>query len=255
MQTYKRVLSLLAITLVVATTTTVSALREGDPRTSGNEWHGTGQGQQQQDDAEVPTVDYDSPEPSNPEERARRRKRNARYDKNFFVRKDDATGNAVESTYFSEWDQGFPALPAGRSELVIVGEVTEARAHLSNDKTGIYSEFTTNVKQLLKNNSPTPLTPGDVINLERQGGAVRYPNGRRYLHRISGQNMPRGGRRYLFFVKAAGAEQGFRILTAYELKEGKVFPLDSAQQFDAFRGMEESQFIETVRAAINQNQN
>ena len=254
MPTYKRLLLLLTVMLVVATTTTVSALREGEPRASGNEWQAAGQGQQQRDDAGVPAVDYDAPEPSSQEERARRRKRSARYDKSIFVRKEDATGDAVSSTHFSDWELGLSALPAGRSELVIVGEVTEARAHLSNDKTGIYSEFTTRVSQLLENNSLTPLALGDLISLEREGGAVRYPNGRRYLHRISGQNMPRNGRRYLFFVNGAGAEQGFRILTAYELKEGKVFPLDSAQQFDAFRGVEESKFMEAVRGAIGRNQ-
>lgn len=254
MPAFRRVLLVLAALLLAATATAVSALHAGAQGASGGAGQATVQAQPQRDETELPAVDYDSPEPSNPQEAAERKKRNARYDNNFLVRKEDATGTAVAATFFSEWGWGGPALPAGRSELIAVGDVIGVRAHLSNDKTNIYSEFTTRVTQVLKNDGPARLAAGDVIDLERQGGAVRYPNGRKYPYRISGQNMPRSGRRYLFFVKAAGAEQGFRLLTAYELKEGKVFPLDSAQQFDAFRGTEESKFMEAVRGAIGRNQ-
>lgn len=253
MPTYKRSLLLMTVVFVVAVSTSVSALRERELLSPGSDRQKARDEQQQTEEDQIPTVDFDSPEPSDLNERAKRWAINARYDNSVLVRKDDATGGAVESTYFSDWDLGLPALPAGKSEVIIIGEIVEAKAHLSNDKTGVYSEFTTRIEKLFKNSGPTALTPGEVISLERQGGAVRYSTGRKYHYRVSGQNMPRRGRHYVFFLNTTEAGQSFRIITAYELNEGKVFPLDVAEQFNAYKGMGKVEFIGAVQGAGSRN--
>lgn len=246
MPAHERTLLLMAVVLVVAVSTTVFALLRGALSAPGGDGQKTPDKQQEATDDGIPTVDFDLPEPGDPNERAKRREKSSRYDDSVFVRKDDATGSAVESSYVSEWDLGLPALPAGESAVVVTGEVLEARAHLSNDKTGIYSEFTTRVEEVFKNSGHVPLAPGAIITLERPGGAVRYSTGRRHRYLVSGQNLPRRGRRYVFFLNAAAAGEGFPIITAYELKGGKAFPLDSADQFGAYKGMGEVEFIGAV---------
>jgi hypothetical protein len=253
MPSHKRTLFLLTVVLAVSVSTTVSALRKRELYSPGPDPQKTRDQQQEADDDGIPTADFDAPEPGDPSERAKRRGKSAKYDDGVFVRKDDATGSAVESSYVSEWDVGLPALPAGKSEVVIIGAVSEAKAHLSNDKTGVYSEFTTCVEKVLKNSSPAALAPGGVISLERPGGAVRYSTGRRYRYLVSGQRMPRRGRRYVFFLNTTEEAQSFSIITAYELKGGIVFPLDSSDQFVAYKGMGEVEFIGAVQGAVSQN--
>jgi hypothetical protein len=195
-------------------------------------------------------VDFDSPEPDDPVRPEQRRKRNARHDKDYFVHKDDSSGNTVATTLDSEWDLGLPPLPAAQSDIILVGKVTAGRAHLSNDKTGIYSEFPVTIEEVLKNASSSPLKAGSQVYLERIGGVVRYPNGLKYLYRVAGQNMPGVGLRYVFFLKPIGVEEAYEIITAYELRGDKVSPLDSTDQFDAYKEVEQVKFLEQLRNAI-----
>ena len=249
MRAYKRGMLLLLVAVVVAASTVVVTLYGQSP-TSDKAKAPDNQRQSSELEDQYPVVDFDSPEPSDPETRERRRKRNARHDKDYLVNKGDSSGNAVETTIFGEWDLGLPAIPGARSEVILTGEVTDAQAHLSNDKTGIYSEFAVKIGEVLKNVSSTSLLPGSPVYVERLGGVVRYPNGRKYPYRVAGQGMPRAGAQYLFFLKAVDGDQAFEIITAYELREGEVFPLDSVRQFDVYKGRGQAEFFEMVRNAI-----
>jgi hypothetical protein len=42
------------------------------------------------------------------------------------------------------------ALPTHISNAVVIGEVTDAKAYLSEDRTSVYSEFTIRVGEVLK---------------------------------------------------------------------------------------------------------
>lgn len=249
MRTYKRGVLLLLVAAIVAVLTVVVTLYGQSPTSDKAKAPGNQQQSNERDDR-YPVVDFDSPEPSNPEAWERRRKRNARHDKDYTVHKDDRSGSAVGMTIFSEWDLGLPAIPAARSEGILTGEVTDAQAHLSNDKTGIYSEFAVKIGEVLKNVSSASLLPGSTMYVERIGGVVRYPNGRKFPYEVADQGVPRVGAQYLFFLKAVDGDQAFEIITAYELRGGEVFPLDSAQQFDAYKGWVQAEFFEKVRNAI-----
>jgi hypothetical protein len=158
---------------------------------------------------------------------------------------------------FSHWDEALPALPAGRSALVVLGEVIDAKAYLSNDQTGVYSEFTVRVERVLKNDKGSSVFPGEFITTERWGGRVIFPSGRAITYGNRGQGMPQLGQEYLFFLER-NPEQ-YNLLTAYQLRSGKVQPLDgrsapggedSEWGGNAFKGKTVDEFLHDVESAI-----
>jgi len=211
------------------------------------------------EDPRWPIVDYDAPEPADPRERDKRKAKNARYNRQDLVSKPSPVSEDVEMNLVNDWEVGFPALPAGRSSVVLIGEVGDARAHLSEDKTGVYSEFAVRAERVLKNESGTPLAPGGGVSVERVGGRVRSASGHIEQYGIHLQGMPKVGGRYLLFLSGDEAS-GFHILTGYELKNGKVFPLDGVDpaegsklpQFAEHEGAREADFLRLVENTLSQ---
>jgi len=105
-------------------------------------------------------------------------------------------------------------------------------AHLSEDKMGVYSEFTIRLVEVIKADSSLPASE---MTIERLGGYVRYPNGRKLLYRVGTGGMPRVGARYLFFLKPT-PELDYSILTAYEFGDKGVVALDPSAQFEKYDG-------------------
>ncbi len=151
-----------------------------------------------------------------------------------------------------------PALPTGQSDTVIVGEVTDAQAHLSNDKTAVYSEFTVNIKEVLKDNAASPLSTSKSIQVSREGGVVRFKDGRQLQYFVANQGMPKEGQQYVFFLEYSTEAQDYPIVTAYELKDNKVIPIDGAEikessgklSFAAYEGKGRADFINAVKEAV-----
>jgi hypothetical protein len=224
--------------------------------------------QEQYDISNVPTTDYDKPEPSDLKKARLRQIRGGRF--NLKDRNVDARRFAITE----ERQSGFgsfeihakpePALPAAQSDAVVIGEVTDAEAFLSTDKTSIYSEFTVSVNEVLKGTSLGTLTPGGSLTATRGGGAVRFPSGKVVREGFNGKPLPRQGRRYVLFLKLNEEGQDFSIITAYELLGGRVSPLDGLYTtgqvvpqlaaHQAFKGVSEAAFLEAVRGAIAQSQ-
>lgn len=240
---------LILVAFTAAALTTVVTLR-GQGQSVGEGTPPDKQRQREEFERQFPVTDFDSQEPADPDKRNSRRKKSSRHDNSHFVNKGDATGGAVESVFFDERDFGLPAVPVSQSEAILVGSVVDAQAYLSNDKTGVYSEFNVAIEEALKNSASAPLAVKSIVSMEREGGAVRFPSKGKYLYRISGQGMPRVGKRYVFFLKASEPPQTFEIITAYELRGGKVIPLDSSQQFDAYKNVEEAVFLDGLRNAV-----
>lgn len=123
------------------------------------------------------------------------------------------------------------ALPVDKSSVVLVGEIVDAKAYLSEDKTAVYSEFEVRIRAVLKSNARQVLSAGGLISVERFGGRVRLPSGKLFIAAVDNQDMPRVGGKYLLFltndfIGAKHSDEDFNILMGYELKGGKVFPLD-----------------------------
>lgn len=212
-----------------------------------------------------PLTEYTASEPSNPQKKAIRHSRGKRNNLRFQNAKDSERFRITERAESSWGGPPFdvppePALPASESEAVVIGEVTDAKAYLSEDKTNIYSEFTVSTNEVLKDNSSALLAPGTSIDAERYGGAVRFPSGKVIKRGADGKPFPRVGRRYLFFLKFNHEGQDFSIITAYELRAGRVFPLDGLDKegkvfetyaaYQRYRDADELSFLNEVRQAI-----
>jgi hypothetical protein len=200
------------------------------------------------DESQWPLTDFEAPLPTDPEKRAKRIKRGKKYDKpNVPVEPHAGYGQSITNNH---WYTFIPALPTTQSNVIVVGEILSSQAYLSDNKAGVYSEYSLQVQQVLKDNNNV-VTSGNQIDLEREGGRIRQPSGRITRYSIGGQNMPRIGKRYLFFLTYSASDQTFEIITGYELRAGRVFPLDEAgDKFDLYKGVDETEFLKTIQQAI-----
>jgi hypothetical protein len=143
--------------------------------------------------------------------------------------------------------------------LVLIGEVTDAQAYLTGDKEWVYSEFTLRVREVLKNTTALAVSEGGSLIADREGGRVRFPSGHITLQYVHGQGMPRVGRRYALFLTCDRQEQSSHVLTGYELRGGRVFPLDNPAGGQhpiatAYKDADETLFISDLRTAIANGQ-
>lgn len=259
MRVNKRTMTLVLVVLVGSVVTAAAALRyqdEGGVRSKNEE-------KVKEFLSTLPIGDYDAPEPSDPEKRAKRRAKSQRYnDPN--ARKIDPSDAPVIGAAKYDWEWGLAStLPAAQSSTVIIGTVLDAQAYLSEDKNSVYSEFTVRVEEVLKNDPDEPISVGDSIVAERSGGRVRLRSGRISSFYVTGQNPPRGGRRYVFFLGfnrydadnrslASPRDLSRHILTGYELRGGRVFALDGAggKNFQKHEGKDETTFLNETRYSI-----
>lgn len=201
-------------------------------------------------ESQFPVTDINKPEPVDPKKRAKWKAKGKKY-AGIGVR---ITDSSELVTINNEWDVGLPALPVAKSDLVVIGEVTDAQAYLSSDKTWVYSEFTVRVEEVLKNTTSVALTQGNSLVADRDGGRVRFPSGHTTLQYVRGQGMPRVGRRYALFLINIEEEQGTYVLTGYELRGGRVFPIDNPGGqhpiATVYNGTDETSFLSDLRAAV-----
>jgi hypothetical protein len=213
---------------------------------------------------QLPIADYDAPEPSDPVTRAKRLAKNKSFNDPREEKKTIAE-IGVRARH-NEWEWGLESsIPSAQSSAVIVGKVTDAQAYVSEDKSNVYSEYTVQVEEVLKNDTKEPIAVGDLLTTEREGGRVRFPSGRISTLYISNQGVPQVGRRYVLFLgfnpyevgtkKLTGPRGDMRrhILTGYELHAGKVFLLDSAggRNFQEHKDKDETSFLDEIRRSIN----
>jgi hypothetical protein len=190
-----------------------------------------------------PTVEYNKLE-SDPDKKAKKK----RY--NDFDWVYTTVGPEITQAIFTpEPHVTFAALPVTESDMVVVGTLGSAQAHLSDNKKNIFSEFTLIIEDVLKSKS-SGIAQGAVLTVDRTGGHVIYPNGQKVLFRTSGMNMPQIGSRYLFFLTSKHNKEDLSILTAYELTESGAAPLDELQEVDALKGVSEKKILQRVRELI-----
>jgi len=196
-----------------------------------------------------PIVDSSEPEPTDPQERTKRLKRSKKYN-----RKDSVVHpELVQSAQGYDWPADFKPIPVSTSDIVVVGTISDAKAHLSEDKNSVYSEFTVTINEVLKNGTGSYLGAGDSITLERKGGRVRYPSGHISWFYVSGQGLPLPNAQYVLFLKATDEERLFDILTGYQILDGRIEPLDYSPgvvHFERYSGSDATAFVNEVRSTI-----
>lgn len=253
MQNYRKAISLSLILLAVVAATAMAALRsqeqktERENQTSGNQF---------------PVADITASESTDKIRHARSSKYDIRgitaeQSKSFRIKETDST---VVLDLTPSHAPPLEAIPISESDTVVIGEVVRAEAYLSNDKTTVYSEFQVRLGEVLQSIRPEILTPNAIISVDRRGGRVRFPSGKVLLRGVYGRNMPQVQKRYLFFLKSDAESQSFSITTAYELRNGRVFPLDGNPEnesvsgplavYKLYRNMDEAAFRNEVISAI-----
>ena len=192
-------------------------------------------------------TDYGVQPEADPEKAAKRSARGKKHNKSDFrVHPDDPSDN---TTLVDAVDRTLPGLPIKQSTAVLIGTVVASQAFLSDDKTGVYSEFTIRVEDVFKSDSPGFVT-GCLTEVERRGGRVKFSSGRIHWYSVDKENMPVAGRQYVFFLTRESQVDNLKILTAYELRGGKVFALDDLSQFRAHEGNSEEDFIKALRGLL-----
>jgi hypothetical protein len=207
------------------------------------------------DDEATPIVDFNVANLNIDQSRINK---NARYDKYSFV-ESEPPPNAGEVIQFPGENDRELDMPVEESDLIIEGQVTDSKAFLSNDKSGIYSEFTIAVSKVLKNTAgDSSIKANENMVVERLGGRVRYPSGKIIRYVMSGLGSPSINSKYLFFLTKT-KENAYRILTGYEFKNDKVFALDGARTFrrsvekkvfDNHNGRDYESFVNEIKKAI-----
>jgi len=221
------------------------------------------------DDEYVPITDFNKPLPTDVKEKDKRLKRSKRGNielgprtgvtdpKRFMLTEERYSGYGGFSTHAPVE----PAIPAAKSDVVITGEITKAEAFLTEDKVSIYSEFTVNVNSILKNSTSEDINIGDSITISRGGGGVRMPSGKIIKRIFDGKPMPQTGSKYILFLKYETEGKDYPLITAYELRDKKIFPLDGLNRHgdiiyqltshQSYKGMSEIDFLNLVQQAIN----
>lgn len=202
-----------------------------------------------------PIADFVSPESIDTNEQAVRKLRNRKYD---FVPSNiytipitlDKSRYDLNITHFPS-RVAEPAFPC-RSDFVVIGIISDAKAFVSNDKASVYSEFKFQIDKILKNTTNFQTQVKSEIILNRGGGKVRLPSGR-ILHKVvDGLYMPKAGGEYLMFLEYDAESQTHGIITGYQLKDGKIESLDGIsldgditgkyQNYPKYNGMTISEF-------------
>ena len=197
------------------------------------------------DDSQYPVYDENNPRiPTTEEERTKHERKAKRFRGDIpLVSRPDF--EVVAGSY--EWPQDFSPLPVCESTSIILGRVTHAEANLSDDRLAVYSDFIIQSVEAFR--STDGLTQDSSLTATRYGGKIKFQDGHTLLVFQSGLGMPRVGRQYLFFLKKTDAD--FEIITAYEIKQGQVIPLDSGTSvFKPYANLSESALIQQVRQKI-----
>ena len=142
-------------------------------------------------------------------------------------------------------------IPAWGSNFVIVGTVLDGQSHMNDKHNYVYTDYRIQIDQIIKADKANPLTVGQQLTASRTGGRIRFPSGHISNFYIQGRGLPKVGSQYvLFLIKPTADLPEYRIAfpSSYELKDGKVYPLDDVNQ--EFEGFSANALLKIVRETI-----
>jgi hypothetical protein len=198
-------------------------------------------------------ADYDAPEGRTPGERENRRLVGKRYDGEYLVQANPHSGDGG-SVVHDELPRS-PLLPIAGSDVIIVGKIVDASAYLSNDKGNVYTEFKVYAGEVIKNSASGKIERGAVITTDRQGGMVRYADGRKLIYKNARRKMLWRGGNYILFLAKDRESPNFKIITVYELTDDDFYELNSGKKPDEFKQLSKSDFIERIQTEVSRQPN
>ena len=141
-----------------------------------------------------------------------------------------------------------PAFPVQPSDAVVRGVVSDARARLTDDETGLYSVFTVRVTEVLKPTSG--VASGATLVALRGGGALQTTSGLVRVRRAD-QLMPVVGGEYILFLRRySPADAAFMMVTGYRVEDGVVSVLDIHPESVRFDKSTVASFLSALRTAL-----
>lgn len=203
-----------------------------------------------------PLAEFGAPSSETPAEQIRRQSREIRGKDSFggFISDPGRFVDGREETdgfVIIDYAGAFDPFPASMSTAVVVGTVISAKGFVSHDRTFVYSDYRIRVDEILKQDETTKLAVGGTIVASRTGATVRFPSGHTTRYFLHGHGMPKIGAQYLLFLfrdDASHPEYWIGIGAAYELAEGKGFPLDDFQP--KLEGIDSSELLARAKNAI-----
>jgi hypothetical protein len=206
--------------------------------------------------AQLPTGEFQDNQIELAPDQDRRVLRESRYKGTYDEVKDpadtDPTGPTEDAVVLiNDYAEKVDPFPASRSAAVVIGTVLSGKAHVSKDRTYVYSDYQIRIDKVLKQDPASNLAVGGQLVASRGGGTIHFPSGhiRHYVNH--GEGSPAMGSQYLFFlVKPDIPEPEYEVIIggAYELRNGKVHPLDDLGM--ALDNISEAEFLGKVEAAI-----
>jgi len=195
---------------------------------------------------EFPVADFSQVESANDSEG--RRAKNTFFDKTGH-REIQENDEVKIITQAESWIEKLPAIPISQSDIVLKGTVRDSHAYLSANKTNVYSEFDVAVEKFIfTKEKPAPVIKN--ISINREGGSVRFSSGHLQTYVLSGEGCPENGKTYVLFLKRNDTFKGFLLLTAYEIADEKVYPVDNvASQLD-YKEKTLTQFLNEIDKAM-----
>lgn len=106
------------------------------------------------------------------------------------------------------------------STVIAVGRISAATPHLSQGGGSVYSTFQFSPGSILKGS-----VPNSTLTLEREGGVVMFPNGKKRFQGADNFALPVPGGTYLLFL-AAPTDNSYRIIGGYSLDGSHVRSLN-----------------------------
>lgn len=193
-------------------------------------------------------VVYDAPPIADQIELDKRKQKNQRYDNQEWVYKTITNPRTAGVGKVTDVPPP-PLFPVEESSIIVSGEVVSVATFLSNDKRGVYSEFTIKVDDLLKSDGASKDALKDVV-VDREGGVVVYPNGQRVLYQSSERTLPKLGSKYIFFMTKDSKSTNYKILASYAIDGDSIWQMEIGRPFDEFKNANKATFLEVVRAKL-----
>lgn len=101
-----------------------------------------------------------------------------------------------------------------KSDAIVLGSVKSKSSHMTDDETFIYTEYDFSVRDILKNNSVSPIEVNNSIEITRPGGLIKIDNRRIRIEDRTYEPFQKN-MEYLLFLRFVPSTNGY-MAASYE---------------------------------------